>query len=118
MDFDQAIAAHSAWKGKLREYLAKKDGSLSSGEVSADNKCVLGQWIHGEGTRYSKLPEYSTLKKEHARFHKAAADVVLKAESGQLVTEEVALGSRSDFATTSSAVVMAIAAMKKQALAK
>lgn len=118
MDFDQAIAAHSAWKAKLREYLAKKDGSLRPAEVSADNKCPLGQWIHGEGARYSKLPEYSTLKKDHASFHKAAADVVLKADSGQSVSEEIALGSRSNFAITSSAVVMAIIAMKKHAQAK
>jgi hypothetical protein len=118
MDFEQAIAAHSAWKAKLREYLTKKDGSLSSAEVSADNKCALGQWIHGEGIRYSKLPEYSILKKEHARFHKAAAGIVLKADSGQSVSEEVTLGSRSAFTTASSAVVMAIIAMKKQAQAK
>jgi hypothetical protein len=115
MDFDQAVAAHSAWKGKLRDYLSKHDGSLKAAEVSADNKCPLGQWIYGEGTQHSKMSEYTTLKTEHARFHKAAAEVVRKADSGQSVGEEVALGARSEFATASSATVMAIIAMKRHA---
>jgi hypothetical protein len=118
MDFDQAVAAHSAWKTKLRDYLSKRDGSLKPAEVSPDNKCPLGQWIYGEGSQYSKLPGFPALKSEHARFHKAAADVVQKADSGQSISEEVALGSQSDFALTSSAVVMAIIAMKKQLQAK
>src|SRR5579864_7349373 len=98
MDFDQAIAAHGAWKLKLRDYLSKPNGSLKVAEISLDNKCPLGQWIYSEGSRYSKLPEYSTLKTEHAHFHKAAAEVVRKADSGQSVTEEMALGSSSEFA--------------------
>ena len=116
--FDQAIAAHSAWKTKLRQYISHHDGSLKLADIAVDNKCELGQWIHGEGSRYSKLPEYATLKNEHARFHKAAADVVRKADSGQSVAEEVALGGKSDFSAASSAVVLAIATMKKHVPAK
>lgn len=56
MNFDQAIAAHGAWKQKLSDYLVKRDGSLKALDVSLDNKCPLGQWIHGEGAQYSKLP--------------------------------------------------------------
>ena len=118
MDFDQAIAAHSAWKTKLRDYLSKRDGSLKSAEVSLDNKCLLGQWIYGEGSQYSRLPGFAALKNEHARFHNVAADVVRKADSGEAVTGEVAMGSRNAFAATSGAVVMAIIAMKKQVQAK
>jgi hypothetical protein len=116
MDFDQAIAAHGAWKHKLSDYLGKHDGSLKAAEVALDNKCPLGQWIHGEGINFSKLPEFGTLKTEHARFHKAAAEVVKHADSGKSTTAEVALGSKSDFAAASSAVVVAIMAMKKHAL--
>ena len=115
MDFDQAIAAHSAWKQKLSEYLRKRDGSLKSAEVALDTKCPLGQWIHGEGSKYVKLSEFTTLKTEHTRFHKAAADVVRHADSGKSTSEEIALGSKSEFANASSAVVMAIMAVKKHA---
>ena len=60
------------------------------------------------------LPEYATLKSEHARFHKEAGEVIKKADSGKSVAEEVALGAKSGFATASSNVVMAIMTMKKK----
>lgn len=115
MNFDQAIAAHGAWKQKLASYLVKPDGSLKPNEISPDNKCPLGQWIHGEGVQHSKLPEYAALKGEHAHFHKAAADIVRKADAGQAMTQETALGAKSEFSVASSAVVMAIMNMKKHA---
>ena len=116
MDFDQAIAAHSIWKRKLTQYLGHQDGSLKASEVGMDNKCALGQWIHGEGSKFSTLPEFSTLKGEHARFHKAVAEVLKKVESGQPVTEAVELGPKSAFAVASSAVVLAITTIKKRGI--
>jgi methyl-accepting chemotaxis protein len=115
MDFDQAVVAHSAWKQKLVDYLSKRDGSQKVSEVSVDNKCPLGQWIHGEGSKYASLPEYSTLKNEHARFHKAAADVIRRADSGESIVPETALGPKSEYGTASATVVLAIMSMKKQA---
>jgi Chemoreceptor zinc-binding domain len=114
MDFDQAIAAHSAWKTKLKAYLNNPDHSLKPAEIELDDKCALGQWIHGEGRQFLSNASYSTLKMAHAKFHKAAAAVVRKADSGQSVTEEVTLGATSDFTSASSAVVSAIVAMKRK----
>lgn len=116
MDFDEAIKAHSSWKLKLSSYLRKPDGSLKVSEVQVDNKCQLGQWIYGEGMKYSSLPEYQTLKNEHTKFHKAAANVVMKADSGQNVSEETAIGGTSDFSVASSTVVSAIMSMKRKAV--
>lgn len=115
MDFDEAIKAHSAWKLKLATYLKKPDGSLKAAEIQPDNKCQLGQWIYGEGAQWSKLPEYATLKSEHARFHKAAAEVVRKADSGKDTSEDTALGSKSEFASASSSVVSAIMGIRRKA---
>ncbi len=112
MDFDQAIKAHSEWKMKLQTYLKKPDKSLKAEEIQLDNKCPLGQWVYGEGAKHSALAEYATLKAEHAKFHKAAANVVRKADSGQSTSEETSLGANSDFANSSSTVVMAIMKMK------
>lgn len=114
MDFDEAIKAHSSWKVKLSQYLRKPDGSLKASEIELDNKCALGQWIHGEGTKFRNAPEYSTLISEHAQFHKAAAEVVRKADSGKDVSEEVVIGSNSDFGKRSSAVVNAIMTLKRK----
>lgn len=112
MDFDQAIAAHSSWKQKLRSYLAKPDRSLSAVDVEHADKCDLGRWIAGEGAKYGSLPEFQALRSEHAHFHKAAASVIRHADSGQNVTEEISLGGKSEFSAASSAVVKAIMALK------
>ena len=112
MDFDEAIKAHTAWKTRLASYLSKPDHSLIASVVAADDKCDLGRWIGGEGTKYSKLPEFAHLKTDHTRFHKAAGEIVKKADSGKSMTEEVALGSRSEYAAASTAVINALMAMK------
>lgn len=112
MNFDDAIKAHSDWKLKLSVYINKPDGSLKAADAELDNKCALGQWICGEGSKYSTAQEYAVLKAEHTKFHKCAGAVIRKADSGQKVAEEVALGSNSEFAAASSAVVMAIMKMK------
>lgn len=115
MDFDEAIKAHSAWKMKLSSYLRKPDGTLKAAEIQSDNKCSLGQWIYGEGAKYATHPEFQTLKTEHARFHKAAAQVVVKADSGQNTSEETSLGSKSEFGSASGSVVSAIMAIRRKA---
>jgi methyl-accepting chemotaxis protein len=112
MDFLGAIKAHHDWKQKLAEYLAKPDGHLKATDVSFDHKCSLGEWIHGDGAAYAKFPEFSTLKTEHARFHKAASEVINKANSGQRVSAETALSGKSEFAVASGACVMAIMRMR------
>ncbi len=76
----------------------------------------LGQWIHGDGRlKHQALPEFKSLEREHAAFHRAAADVVKLAHQGQKVDEQVAISGTSPFATASKAVVMAIATMRTKA---
>jgi len=115
MDFDGAIKSHTEWKMKLTKYINHPDHSLKAAEVSVDNKCALGQWIHGEGSKHATLSEFSKLKSEHQRFHKAAAAIITKADSGVNMKQEVALGSGSEYASASSSVVSAIMAMKAKA---
>lgn len=115
MNFEEAIQAHSAWKLKLSTYLRKPDGSLNSATIRLDNKCALGQWLHGEGRKFSNVPEYKKLVAEHARFHRAAAAVVDKANSGKSTSEETALGGKSEFGSASTSVVALILNMKKLA---
>ena len=114
MDFDAAISAHSAWKMKLASYLKKPDKSLDAKEVASDHKCPLGHWIHGDGSKHAPLAEFQALKSEHARFHKAAADVVAQADAGKDVTEEIAIGGTSEFAMASTKIVGAIIAMRRK----
>jgi hypothetical protein len=114
MDFDEAVSSHSQWKRKLRNDLAKHDSSLRPVEVALDHKCPLGQWIYGEGSSYSALPEYTKLKYEHARFHTVAADLVNKANCGESIEQDLEPCSSSEFSNASSAVIIAITSMKKR----
>jgi len=114
MNFDDAVAAHSEWKRKLNSYVRNPDHSLKASEVDADDRCELGKWLKGEGQQYSAAPEFARLTKEHARFHKAAADIVSRVDSGQDVSADLAIGGGSEFGRASSAVVLAIMGMKKK----
>jgi len=114
LDFDDAILAHSQWKLKLALYVSRPDRSLSPSEVAADNNCQLGQWLMGEGLKYSELPEHTKLVSDHAHFHRAAAEVVKKADSGKSVEEEIAPRAPSEFASASTAIVQSLMAMRKR----
>jgi hypothetical protein len=114
VNIDEAISAHAKWKMKLASYLSKPDQSLKASVVGADNQCDLGKWLHGEGLKHSRLPEYSKLVSDHAEFHKLAAEIIRKADSGHKVTDEIALGSKSKFARASSAIVLSLKAMKSK----
>jgi hypothetical protein len=114
MNFDDAINAHTKWKVRLRMCI---DGTekLDPAVVCKDNQCDLGKWIYGEGAKYNKAASYSTLKAEHANFHKCAADVVTKANAGKKAEAEALLGPTGNFAKASQATVSAIMKMKKEA---
>lgn len=116
MDFEQARQAHFAWKRKLSDYIRKPDGSLKSQDIACDDQCALGKWIYGDGGRFSQISEFAELKEVHANFHKAAAEIVTKADSGVPVSEEVALGTQSNYNRISTQVSVAL--MKIEALAK
>lgn len=115
MDFDQAITSHVRWKSKLTAYIKHPDHSLNPSEIAREDHCDLGKWIRSEGQKFSRLPEFSRLVADHSRFHAAAADVVRKADTGQQVTEDIALGSKSDYAAASNAVVTSLMRMKSAA---
>jgi methyl-accepting chemotaxis protein len=82
--------------------------------VAATDRCKLGQWIRGEGRNCSGYPEFAKLVAEHARFHKAAGEIVKRADNGEDVSGEFALGVGSEFSLASSSVVLALMDMKKR----
>ena len=114
MNFEDAIGVHVQWKGKLSAFIAKPDNSLNADAVASDTHCDLGKWLHGDGRTYSKFPEFVKAMSDHARFHKAAGDVIRKAQSGQRMTDEIALGSKSEYAAASNAVVGALMKLKQK----
>lgn len=80
-----AIEAHLKWKERLEQALAGSAGeSLEVGHVAADDRCVLGQWLHGEARqRFAQHPEYHDLVRSHADFHLMAGDILCDAHDGR-----------------------------------
>jgi len=116
MNVETAVKAHVAWKAKLKAYLSAPNKSLNPTEIEKDNNCDLGKWLRGEGAKHSGKKTYKDLLAEHAKFHKAAASIVRRADSGQKVLEETALGATSEFSTLSGRVVELIMACGKECL--
>lgn len=112
MNFDEAIRAHSDWKIKLNRYLSNPDGSINAQDLSKDNLCNLGKWLHGEGRSFENIAEYKQLIQDHAHFHKAAADIVIKKDRGEDIKNDMALGGNSPFAKYSMSVVSLLMKMK------
>lgn len=114
MNFDDAIRAHAAWKMRLSNYIRNPDGTLNPAEVAPDNQCSLGQWIYENLTQYGTMSEFNELKTIHANFHRCAADIVERADKGENLSDEVALGTNSQYASLSADVVSHIMALKKK----
>ncbi len=115
MNFDEAITAHSQWKIRLQAVInGTSKESLDPGIMGVDNKCVLGQWIHGEAKQYVSLLEYTKLVEEHAHFHRSAADTLRLAQAGQLDKARLALDTGGSFMDASIRTINAIRHLRKK----
>ena len=115
MDFDGAVEAHKAWKGRLFVYIGNPDGSFTHSTVTDDTACELGKWIYGGATAaYRQEAEFVELKIAHAQFHLEAAKVIWKVNHGEETSEEMLVGSRSTYAIASDEVISRILRMKER----
>jgi len=80
LSFDGVIAAHEQWKERLLRFVEDGVGELTAQDVEnvrCDDKCTLGQWIHGTAKdKFGKDRLFTDLLGEHAGFHNCAADVI------------------------------------------
>jgi len=114
MNFDEAISAHVNWKVKLLGFINGTADKLDANKVEKDNQCDLGRWLYAEGSQYKKHPEYDRLKKEHAHFHKCAADVVKAVDAGKKDEAKKMLEQGKEFAICSIHVVTLIRDMREK----
>ena len=114
MNFDEAITCHTSWNMKLARYLAKPDHSLNAAAVGSPVQCELGE---ADQRRREKALQPAGIRGHGYRphgLHKAAADVIRKADSGNRLAEEIALGAKSEFASASNAVVRSLMTLKSK----
>jgi hypothetical protein len=84
LDIETAKFAHENWKLRLLAYLEGKSTESFSPEVICfDDRCDLGQWIHGQGkARLGQFPGFTALMGHHKMFHYAASNVVSLQNAG------------------------------------
>lgn len=114
MNFDEAIKAHADWKMKLARYIQHPDKSVDARVVGQDNQCALGRWLHGESARFAAVPEFTQLKQAHAAFHRSAADIIQRADRGEQVSEDVALGAQSPYSSASIKVTQLLMQLRRK----
>ena len=112
-DFDKAIEAHRQWKVKLRSAIAHRE-KLDADTICRDDRCPLGQWLHGSGgTRWGQRPLFTKLLAKHADFHQSAGSVARKINAGQYADAENLIGSGSHFSDISLEVTVLLSTAKR-----
>lgn len=115
MNLDEAIQRHAEWKVKFRSAIAKRE-RMDVDTISVDNRCALGQWLHGEGrARHGARPEFAVVVQRHKAFHIEAGKVARLINLGQYDQAEQALGNGTPFSQASMEVGTAILQLKKAA---
>jgi len=112
-DFDTAIEAHRQWKVRLRKAIAEH-AQLDADTICRDDRCPLGQWLHGAGgRRWGAQPGFVALLEKHAEFHAAAGAVARQINAGAFADAERLIGSGSTFARVSNEVATLLTRAKR-----
>lgn len=104
MNIVQAIAAHAAWKRRLRRMITGHEPCVSSDAVWHDDRCELGAWMHGDGQRLIGCDAFDEAFSSHVEFHRCAGDVVSAVEQGDRLRAEALMAAGSAFERASAAI--------------
>ena len=74
--FEKMIAAHTAWKSKIRAFVEGMDIGVTYETATDHTACVLGKWYYGDGQQYMNLPLMQNLGDEHMEMHQAIKRVM------------------------------------------
>jgi hypothetical protein len=80
---DAAILAHDDWKARLLAAVEAGSSEFHPDQVRIDELCAFGRWLHQAEPDLKASLHYGRVRDLHARFHKAAADVLALALSGR-----------------------------------
>ena len=113
-DFADAIEAHRRWKVRLRQAIAGRE-RLDAADICRDDRCALGQWIHGPGgRRHGTRTLFTDLLARHAEFHRAAGEVARRINAGAYDDAQQLLDSGSEFARLSGEVSTLLATARRE----
>ncbi|MFN8124421.1 MAG: CZB domain-containing protein [Thermoleophilia bacterium] len=116
MDLVQASQAHAEWKVRLRTAINKKE-HLDAAAITADDRCALGQWLHGAGrAEYGSHAEFAAVVEKHAAFHREAGAVAAAINAGDFDRATGMLNPGTPYANATNAVGTALHGLKRVTL--
>jgi methyl-accepting chemotaxis protein len=91
---------------------------MDAANISADNCCELGRWLHGDAKqRLGRFKSYTDCVGKHAAFHREAGKVAMAINAGKYAEAGAMLEGATPYAAASSAVGSALLAMRKETAA-
>ncbi len=77
LDIDGAIAAHLEWKKVFVQAVEQSNAAhLEHVTVCDDTKCVVGQWMGGDGQRYAADERFQQACDSHRLFHAVCCQIL------------------------------------------
>ncbi|HEY9164291.1 MAG TPA: CZB domain-containing protein [Magnetovibrio sp.] len=90
LHFQNAVSAHMLWSQNFHEFLEGRHDSAEFQDVHRDDLCVIGKWLHGEGSCYCDLNHFNTVKSLHCELHAIAGQAVeAKSQSNQPLLDDL-----------------------------
>ncbi|MEC5215092.1 hypothetical protein RCH09_000022 [Actimicrobium sp. GrIS 1.19] len=115
MDLIDAIAKDKEFRNKFAAAIAAKV-QLDAATIAKTDRCVLGNWLHGEATRTCMfLKSYKPCLEAHAAFHVQAAKVVREINGAEYVDAQAMLAGSGAFAKSFGVLEAAVLLLKKEA---
>ena len=115
MNLADAVLKDQELKEKFLAAIAAK-AQLDATIIGKSDRCVLGNWLHGEGERkYPFLKSFKPCQEAHAAFHVQAAKVVRQINGGEYADAQAMMADNSPYAKALSTLALAAVALKKEA---
>jgi len=109
---DAALSAHSLWKKRLQDAIAKGSSEFKPQAVSTDNACEFGKWLYSLPASDTQSSDYQTVKTLHANFHRITGGILQLAVSGKEQEAIAKLGSGGEYSSATGKLVLALQAWK------
>jgi len=114
MTRDDAIRAHREWKTRFLVAMARNE-RMNVAEVSADNCCKFGKWLHSEGKRrFGGLHGYQECVEAHAAFHVEAGKIAQRVSDGHVQEANQMLGYGTPYTKASEDLSVRVFALFKE----
>jgi hypothetical protein len=113
---DKAIAAHSAWRGRLADIVRTGKTEVPVETIRVDDQCAFGKWLRSDALPpdLKRSHRYQSVNTLHAEFHRCAGHIAELACGGNAARAEHALGGDEAFRKVSTQLVGELQSWKEE----